>query len=73
MAMNRVQFQPGLSMHGFMELNGTAEQCEAASSTGAGPRATSARCAGGPTLASRRFVASACCTGSAEAVRFSAA
>lgn len=30
MAMNRVQFQPGLSMHKFMELYGTAEKCEAA-------------------------------------------
>lgn len=30
MAMNRVQFQPGLSMHEFMELYGTREKCEAA-------------------------------------------
>ena len=30
MAMNRVQFQPGLSMHQFMDLYGTQEQCEAA-------------------------------------------
>lgn len=30
MAMNRVQFQPGLSTHGFMNLYGTQEKCEAA-------------------------------------------
>jgi transposase-like protein len=30
MAMNRVQFQPGLSMHKFMELYGTRDKCEAA-------------------------------------------
>lgn len=30
MSMNRVQFQPGLSMHQFMELYGTHEKCEAA-------------------------------------------
>lgn len=30
MAMNRVQFQPGLSMHQFMEQYGTPEKCEAA-------------------------------------------
>mgnify|MGYP001244713898 CR=1 FL=1 len=30
MAMNRVQFQPGLSMHEFMDLYGTQEKCEAA-------------------------------------------
>ncbi len=30
MAMNRVQFQPGLSMHRFMELYGTQDLCEAA-------------------------------------------
>ena len=30
MKMNRVQFQPGLSMHQFMELYGTQEKCEAA-------------------------------------------
>lgn len=30
MAMNRVQFQPGLSMHEFMQLYGTQEKCEAA-------------------------------------------
>jgi transposase-like protein len=30
MAMNRVQFQPGLSMHQFMDLYGTPEKCEAA-------------------------------------------
>ena len=30
MAMNRVQFQPGLSMHQFMESYGTHDKCEAA-------------------------------------------
>ena len=30
MAMNRVQFQPGLSMPEFFERYGTEEQCEAA-------------------------------------------
>ena len=30
MAMNRVQFQPGLSIHAFMALYGTREKCEAA-------------------------------------------
>lgn len=30
MAMNRVQFQPGLTMHKFMELYGTQDKCEAA-------------------------------------------
>ena len=30
MAMNRVQFQPGLSMHRFLELYGTQEKCGAA-------------------------------------------
>jgi transposase-like protein len=30
MAMNRVQFQPGLSMHEFMDLYGTQDKCEAA-------------------------------------------
>jgi transposase-like protein len=30
MAMNRVQFQPGLSMHAFMDLYGTQDKCEAA-------------------------------------------
>ena len=28
--MNRVQFQPGLSLHDFMVLYGTHEKCEAA-------------------------------------------
>ena len=28
MSMNRVQFQPGLSMHQFMELYGTHEKCK---------------------------------------------
>ena len=30
MAMNRVQFQPGLSIHAFMALYSTQEKCEAA-------------------------------------------
>jgi len=30
MAMNRVQFQPGLLMAEFLERYGTEEQCEAA-------------------------------------------
>lgn len=30
MAMNRVQFQPGLPLREFMELYGTQEQCESA-------------------------------------------
>ena len=30
MPMNRVQFQPGLSMHRFMALYGTQDKCEAA-------------------------------------------
>ncbi|MBC7598469.1 MAG: IS1595 family transposase [Polaromonas sp.] len=30
MAMNRIQFQPGLSMHQFMALYGTQDKCEAA-------------------------------------------
>lgn len=30
MSMNRVQFQPGLSMHRFMELYGTQDKCEEA-------------------------------------------
>lgn len=30
MAMDRVQFQPGLSMHQFMDLYGTQDKCEAA-------------------------------------------
>lgn len=30
MPMNRVQFQPGLSLHEFMERYGTQDQCEAA-------------------------------------------
>ena len=30
MAMNRVQFQPGLSMTEFMDLYGSDEKCEAA-------------------------------------------
>ena len=30
MAMNRVQFQPGLSMSEFFERSGTEEKCEAA-------------------------------------------
>ena len=30
MKMNRVQFQPGLSMHQFMDLYGTQDKCEAA-------------------------------------------
>lgn len=30
MAMNRIQFQPGLSMHVFMDLYGTPEKCEQA-------------------------------------------
>ena len=30
MAMNRVQFQPGLSMHQFMDMYGTQEKCEVA-------------------------------------------
>ncbi len=30
MKMNRVQFQPGLSMHEFMDLYGTQDKCEAA-------------------------------------------
>ena len=29
MAMNRVQFQPGLSMTEFMDLYGSDEKCEA--------------------------------------------
>ena len=30
MAMNRVQFQPGLSMTKFLDRYGTEDQCEAA-------------------------------------------
>ena len=30
MKMNRAQFQPGLSMHQFMDLYGTQEKCDAA-------------------------------------------
>jgi hypothetical protein len=30
MPMNRVQFQPGLSMVKFMDLYGTKDKCEAA-------------------------------------------
>ncbi|CAK6698915.1 hypothetical protein ICNINCKA_02535 [Synechococcus sp. CBW1107] len=30
MAMNRIQFQSGLSLPQFMELYGTEEKCEAA-------------------------------------------
>ncbi len=30
MAMNRIQFQPGLSLPKFIELYGTEEKCEAA-------------------------------------------
>lgn len=30
MAMNRIQFQPGLSLNGFLQLYGTETQCEAA-------------------------------------------
>ena len=30
MPMNRVQFQPGLSMREFLSLHGTKELCEAA-------------------------------------------
>ena len=30
MAMNRIQFQPGLSLPQFMELYGTEEKCQAA-------------------------------------------
>ena len=30
MAINRVQFQPGLSIHEFTALYGTREKCEAA-------------------------------------------
>ena len=30
MPMNRIQFQPGMSLSQFLELYGTEEQCEAA-------------------------------------------
>jgi hypothetical protein len=30
MAMNRIQFQPGLSLPQFMEFYGTEKKCEAA-------------------------------------------
>ena len=30
MAMNRIQFQPGLSLPAFLNLSGTEAQCEAA-------------------------------------------
>ena len=55
MAMNRVQFQPGLSMPEFLQRYGTEEQCAAARRRPrAGRAASSARECGG--AASTRFV-----------------
>jgi hypothetical protein len=47
MAMNRVQFQPGLSMLEFLELYGTEEQCEQAVFAGRWPQGFACpRCGG---------------------------
>ena len=40
MAMNRIQFQPGLSLTDFLEQYGTEERCEQALSRPAGQRVT---------------------------------
>jgi len=48
MAMNRVQFQPGLSMPEFLQQFGTEAQCEAALETARWPRGfVCPRCGGG--------------------------
>ena len=73
MAMNRVQFQPGLSMHQFMALYGTPEKCEAAVIGWRWPKGMSVPRAGSLTPASLRSVAGPCCTGSAAPATSSAA
>ena len=50
MPMNRVQFQPGLSMREFLSLYGTGEQCEAALIARCWPRPCE-NCSDGPTRA----------------------
>jgi hypothetical protein len=54
MAMNRVQFQPGLSMPEFLQLYGTEDQCAAAVETARWPRGFVCPQCGG--TASTRFV-----------------
>ncbi len=45
MPMNRVQFQPGLSMHEFLQRYGTEQQCEQVLALGLRlPRLRSLRC-----------------------------
>jgi hypothetical protein len=69
--MNRVQFQPGLSMAEFMRRFGTQEQCEAALTLARWPQGFSS-----PTAAVRRarlFAARGGCTGSAALASTSAA
>ena len=71
MPMNRVQFQPGLSMAEFMDRYGTEEQCEAALIAARWPRGFNVR----PAAArrGRRFVASNGCTGNARGASTNAA
>ena len=71
MKVNRVQFQPGLSMPEFYERYGTEAQCRAALERRAGPRGLPAR----PAAALRAPVSSAvgCATGSAAPAPTSAA
>ena len=65
MPMNRVQFQPGLSMPEFLERYGTEEQCEAALVAARWP--VGLRVPGcGVAQRARRFGARAGCTGSAR-------
>jgi hypothetical protein len=55
MPMNRVQFQPGLSMFEFLQRYGTEEQCEAALFEARWPNGFSCpRCAGSTAYAFRR-------------------
>lgn len=43
MTMNRIQFQPGLSMHEFFDLYGTEAKCQEALQAARWPVASSAR------------------------------
>ena len=48
MSMDRIAFQPGLSMRDFQSRYGTEAQCESAVSPRVGPRAGAAHIAGAP-------------------------
>jgi hypothetical protein len=71
--MNRVQFQPGLSMHKFMELYGTSEKCEAAVINWRWPKGYVCPSCGQADDSFSSFRRGICCIGSAAVITSSAA